>query len=669
MTSRWAIPGVQFNSPFPWGAILPFFLGALFMLGDGGKPAPLLAIASAVGAAGTGLVSRHLFPRADRVPWFLLGGGLFMLWALLTALGSPSPLGAWRSLAGVSVYFGTAVLAGVCWSDTHRQVWRMFVLTGTLLQSLVWVGSGKLLLPGNPQYASFWAAVSLFLSLPLCVERQKNRWVSRAGVVGVLTSIHLLWVLPVRSGWVASAAGLLIYGAHRFGRRGVLSALLLISALSAMAPARLLKAEDSAAFKRVDIWRAAIRGGWQKPLTGWGLGQFESLYDRHALPQETEPVRYDRSTAFAHNDPLQVLAGVGLPGLLFAGMTLVGLWPRRRPGAFAGEKAALASALVFSLFNFPLAVPANAWLAGGLAGCLWPAAREIALPRPARWLRGARRMVFVGGIFWAVFNILLAADSLRGEKRNPTLGATDFLWLDARVSVADRLLHGGAPGGVDAAESILRGLLRGAPHRADLWRDLGHLEFDHRPRRWEAAEAAYAAALDRKPHHAPWWVERAVIAARRGEGGEAEKFLARALAAEPRYFEAALVWGQLKRLRGDPAGAARWLIGLRSRADRWPLPAPGASGYQRAILSRNDGGLALALALCYMDLGRAQEVLQELNGADPDHPDTWTLRGLALAKTGRAGEAAALFRRGRSRWPNDPRWGPLMKGLKETLRP
>lgn len=669
MTFRWALPETKEGVPWSWGAAAPFLLGGLLLFSRGGKPAPALAVASALVAVFVVFAAREISLRGGRSALFVWGGASYFLWALVTALLSPAPLSAWRSLAGVSISLGTALLAGLHWMEKHRRFWRLFVVAGAVGQSLLWSWCGDLLLPGNPQYASFWATVTFFLALPLFVARGKSWGVRAAGGAGMAASLYLLWVLPVRSGWVATAAGAMVYGATRFGRKGFLVAVLGIAAAIAVVPDRVLKAEDTTAFKRLDIWRAAIRGGVQKPLLGWGPGQFESLYARHALPQDSEPVRYDRTTAFAHNDPLQIFAGTGFPGLLLAGAALAGLWPRKRSAELQGDRACLAAALVFSFFNFPLAIPANAWLVGGLAGCLWPAAREMNTPWVSRGRSRTWGFLLIGAGLWASFNLIVALDSLRGENRSPVLGSVDFLWLDARASDADRLLHDGSPGGVGDAETILRGILRGAPHRADLWRDLGHLESEHQPRRLDAAEAAYDAALSRKPNHAPWWVERAMIAAHGGDGAKAEMCLRRALAAEPRYFEAALALGQIKRLRGNPSDALRWLTGLRSRAGFWPQPGPGASGYQRAVLARDESGLALALALCYMDLGRASDVLRELDAADPNNPDAWALRGSALARAGKRRDAAAVLHRARLLWPADPRWEKFSKRLKEPLRP
>ncbi len=633
MTLRATSPDRKSGASPVWPAVVPLVLLPALFVGRGGKDARVLslAVAGVVGILAWSLWSDRA--RAMGRSLFLRGVAGFVFWQALAAFLSPAPLAAWRPLAGASLFAGTAFLLGRHGDARHRLTWRALVVGGGLVQAVAWGTTGTLPLAGNPQYAAFWAAMSLFIAVSPVVDRRARPVHRAVGVVGTLASLFLLWSLPVRSGWMAALAGGLLWGSRRFGRRGLVGALVAGGLALAFVPARVLKSDDATAFKRVDIWRTAVSGILQKPMAGWGPGQFESLYARHALPQESEPVRFDRVTAFAHNDGLQVLAETGWPGALLAGLALVGLWKARKAGDAGGETAALASAFVFSLFNFPLASPINAALAGGTAGLLWPAERGPGAPMVHRYV--PLLAIVAGG--WAVFNFILGVDAFRGTRRSVVLGSTDVRWVDDQAARADLLLHGGGPGGGDAAEVLLRALLRGAPQRADLWRALGHLESDHRTERTAAAGAAYAEALARKPGHAPWWLERALIDARRGDVAGAEKALHHALRAEPRYSGAALALGQLMRLRGDPESAARWLSDLRANAAKWPVAGEGASGYQRAVLARDDRGLALALALCYIDMGRPRDALDELDRADPENPAVSAARAIALARSGRRG--------------------------------
>lgn len=657
------------GGPLNWPVGIPFLLLVALFAAQGGKDARLLALSAAVSATAVALSLRIKPVKETARPLFLQGAAGFWIWQAVTAVFSPAPLAGWRSLAGASLFVASTVLIGRHGGALERGAWRLFVQGGTVLLALVWGAGGVLVLAGNPQYTSFWAVVNLFLSLPAAGAWRISRLQRWAGVAGVLASLYLLWSLPVRAGWVAAFAGVLLLGGRRWGPRGVGGGLLLATLAIALAPARILKADDATSFKRLDIWRTAWRGIVQRPLAGWGPGQFESLYARHALPQDSEPVRYDRTTAFAHNDGLQVLAETGCPGGVFVVLSLWGLWRAGKKGDRDGETAALAAGAVFSMFNFPLASPINTLLAGGTAGFLWPADTKEGLRLSASAVRKAGAGLGIAATLWAGVNFILAADGLRGDRRAVLGGATDARWIDVQSDRVDQLLHSGAVGAVDTAEATLRSLLRVAPHRADLWRSLGHLESDHRPQRAGPAEAAYAEALARKPHHAPWWLERAMIAIHRNDAAGAEEALHRALRAEPRYFNAALALGQWKRLRGDPAGAARWLAALRVRGANTPKAARGASGYQRAVLSRDEGGLARALALCYIDLARFREALEELDKVGMDTPETWALRALALSRAGRPGEARAALRRGRALAPEDPRWEILMKKIAGPVRP
>ncbi len=63
---------------------------------------------------------------------------------------------------------------------------------------------------------------------------------------------------------------------------------------------------------RTQIWRIATSAISRHPITGWGLSNFEMAYQQYAFPVYTDPVRFNRTTQFAHNEYLQTAADLGL---------------------------------------------------------------------------------------------------------------------------------------------------------------------------------------------------------------------------------------------------------------------------------------------------------------------------------------------------------------------
>jgi O-antigen ligase len=118
---------------------------------------------------------------------------------------------------------------------------------------------------------------------------------------------------------------------------------------------------------RGEIWEdtwAVIR---RHPLTGVGLGAFETAYPIYARDKGMEGV-----VAEAHNDYLQVVADAGLPGAVLVLWFIVALFraiargvrsrDRLLAGLALGAGAGLFGLLVHSVFDFNLHLPSHAML-------------------------------------------------------------------------------------------------------------------------------------------------------------------------------------------------------------------------------------------------------------------------------------------------------------------
>jgi hypothetical protein len=670
MTLRATSPDRKSGASPVWPAVVPLVLLPALFVGRGGKDARVLslAVAGVVGILAWSLWSDRA--RAMGRSLFLRGVAGFVFWQALAAFLSPAPLAAWRPLAGASLFAGTAFLLGRHGDARHRLTWRALVVGGGLVQAVAWGTTGTLPLAGNPQYAAFWAAMSLFIAVSPAVDRRARPVHRAVGVVGTLASLFLLWSLPVRSGWMAALAGGLLWGSRRFGRRGLVGALVAGGLALAFVPARVLKSDDATAFKRVDIWRTAWRGILQKPLAGWGPGQFESLYARHALPQESEPVRYDRVTAFAHNDGLQVLAETGWPGGAFVVLSLWGLWRAREKGdAGRGVRGVGGRFGVFPL-QFSFGEPDQRRAGGGnrrfpMAGRYKGGPAMAGLRRPEGGSGTGNRGDVVGRCELRSGGGLPSRGPTRRRPRRHRRAVDRRPGRPDGSIVAQRSGRGGRHGRSESAELAAgrptpgRSLAKFGPSRIGSPAPTGGTRRGGL-RRGPGPQAPSRALVVGTGHdrHSP---ER--------RAGRRRVLAPGPSAPNPVISTRRWLWvngGGLKGIpRAPPAGWPPFVYGAPTGRNG----VRGASGYQRAVLSRDERGLARALALCYIDLGRFREALVELDKTEMDTPETWALRALALSRAGRPGDARAALRRGRSLAPEDPRWEILMKKIAEPNRP
>jgi O-antigen ligase len=125
-------------------------------------------------------------------------------------------------------------------------------------------------------------------------------------------------------------------------------------------------AQESFYSSRGWIWSDTITLISANPITGVGLGAYETAYPVYSKSDGTLLVNY------AHNDYLQILADGGIIGGALAVWLLVLLWRSLRQGAKSrdtlvrglslGFGASLFAILVHSIFDFNLQIPANTFL-------------------------------------------------------------------------------------------------------------------------------------------------------------------------------------------------------------------------------------------------------------------------------------------------------------------
>lgn len=209
------------------------------------------------------------------------------------------------------------------------------------------------------------------------------RAVRRPSLVAALVLIFAtLLASGSRAGFAATVAGaavMAVLSLARDGRRApVLLGLLLVMAVLMLADGHLMSGRfDSLAAAgapdqtRLAMWGAGLRMIAAAPLTGMGLGSFQDLYPLYA--DRFLPYIVDK----AHNDYLELAAGLGLPAAILWWLAMAAaLAPSLRsawtggPGAQYGLLAIGATVLVAvqSVFDFSLQIPAVAILYATLVG-------------------------------------------------------------------------------------------------------------------------------------------------------------------------------------------------------------------------------------------------------------------------------------------------------------
>jgi len=190
---------------------------------------------------------------------------------------------------------------------------------------------------------------------------------SRTGLI--LMAVLLVFLYPRKMMWIVAAAAVFAIAWTILRKGGILLDLRIDS----------LGLKGTAA--RLGIWATDVDAIMARPITGWGLGNFEMAYLQFQHPGGYG-LRYGQSTMFAHNGLLQTAAETGLPGailLLWGFATLLkNVIPLVRK-----ERSLFSIVIVFlmtSMVNYSLFLPFNGLIFTTAVALL--AAKSTAVHRP-----------------------------------------------------------------------------------------------------------------------------------------------------------------------------------------------------------------------------------------------------------------------------------------------
>jgi O-antigen ligase len=274
----------------------------------------------------------------------------------------PGFLGHYMSASGVTMGVFLLAAARLAFSPRPRPRPADFSLPLLVLAGVGAVAAAAAAGQGTPAARLVVLALA-GLAASVALSRHPGARAAEAALPWVVAPVAA-WALVVsqtRNAWVGAALGLAVVAVLRARRLlwlvGGATLAVLVLRPAALTP-RLTIGDDSSR-DRYYMWQAGIDMVLDKPVFGQGPGMILAAYPRYRWPEATHPRQ-----PHLHNNPLQVAAERGLPGLAFflwwaAAAFLAALREARaadassRPAA-AGAHAAVAAVFVAGLFEYNL---------------------------------------------------------------------------------------------------------------------------------------------------------------------------------------------------------------------------------------------------------------------------------------------------------------------------
>jgi len=569
------IPPVKY---FSKGPVL--LLVAAFFLG-GAKTPICFGLWSAIALSLTAIALWDKQPTRSQAAYF----GIFIGGVLLSQIYSLDSTNSQFWTTQMLIYSCLwLVLPELSSQTSPNEFWAVLTCLGgatVLITTYQWVRAQPIygMLPLNPDFNAVWMAA--LLAALMAKPRTSPLEFLLILWLAVLISLGLS-----RSGLLALVAGSYYSACHRYPRKNILLSLGIVALICILIPQhwwvpRLNIAENGG---RLRTWGIALRGLADYPLTGYGPGNFELAYHRYAF-RYIDAVRYSRSTAFVHNDYLQIANEFGWPvvGLLCIGLYRIlskpisSLQPLAVPA-----KSILISLGVAACFNPIFKMPIFAYLALFSSSYLmnqWPSSPTVPGARTA--ITKAGLFLFLGFLslssawcgvrsYWAshqAWDRIVSWNSADGEA-----------WHEFAYQITDQKL----------AVFYHQRAVQESPNQPFYVEALARaLESGSDPKVLPQTLEMYLRAINLAPKRAINYLAVTRILWRAREYGNALQWAAKASALEPYYWECDLWRARCMEKLGHANQAVFILKNLiqRREAVLKLYPGPVQSPYEQAILN------------------------------------------------------------------------------------
>jgi O-antigen ligase len=322
--------------------------------------------------------------RRTKADWLILA---FLAWVLISSLFSISPataiFGKYRRFEGflsfltyAVVYFLTVQM--VDRPSRIRSIAHTIVVSGAVVSGygmMQFFGVDPVnwgaQLPfefnrafstyGNPDLLGGYLIFPLAVSLAMALTDKRTLWRGVYWTAFILTG--LCWGAAfVRGAWIGGGVSLIVlavaaviarvpWGAvdwSALGVTGLFGAAFVSKSLQSANDvlnigariASIFKFDEGSSITRFQIWSAAVRAIKERPVFGFGADTFRLVFPH------TKPFEYVRSAGYlsvadnVHNYPLQLAAGIGIPGFLLLYGIFGWVLYLGAPNAFARNKGA-----------------------------------------------------------------------------------------------------------------------------------------------------------------------------------------------------------------------------------------------------------------------------------------------------------------------------------------
>lgn len=309
--------------------------------------------------------SWHMLSKGGKIRWTPLAWLVlaFLAWVALSAVFSIHPptaiFGKYRRFEGLLSFITYAVMFFLTLQFVDRPSRIKQLIQSLFWSSVVVAGYGLLQfagldiikwgsLPfearrsfstyGNPDLLGGFLVISLPISAALALSEERPVW-RAVWWTGLLINV-MVWITAfTRGAWIGGLVGFALLGVFawrqraRFDKVVDVTFIVLISVVALALIFSSLKSPDAvmnfskrvvsifefesgSGQSRFQIWEAAINATKDRPIFGFGADTFRLVFPKYKTVEYVRTVGHLSVADNVHNYPLQLAAGIGIPGAL-----------------------------------------------------------------------------------------------------------------------------------------------------------------------------------------------------------------------------------------------------------------------------------------------------------------------------------------------------------------